>query len=87
MRDPDHKVAVPAAIALWDRGFGKPNIRVETGGPQSITVLHLVAAREITDEIMRALNNGGDTTQPTIDGEAANGEDAAPVDLTQPALE
>jgi hypothetical protein len=84
MRNPDDKIAVPAAIALWDRGYGKPNIRVETGGPQSITVLHLVAAREVSEEIQRALEAANGTTPPpTIDAEPSQ----EPPDLCAPALE
>jgi hypothetical protein len=87
IRDPDPKVALPAAVYLLNRGFGMPPAKIEGIGAQSLTVLHLIAAREVTDEIQRALEAANGTTpSPTIDGEAANGKDAPP-DLMQPALE
>jgi hypothetical protein len=82
----DPKVCVPAAVALLNRGYGMPPAKIEGVNPQSITVLHLVAARAVTDEIMRALADNG-SAAPTIDAEAASGEAAQPIDLTQPALE
>jgi hypothetical protein len=84
MRDPDPKVALPATIYLLNRGFGMPPAKIEGIGPQSISVLHLIAAREVTNEIMRALEAANGTTPPpTID--AAPSQE--PPDLCAPALE
>jgi hypothetical protein len=80
------KERVSAAVAILNRAHGLPPTRIEGLTPQSITVLHLIAAKEIGDEIARALVANGDAA-PTIDGEAANGEDVAPPDLYTPALE
>jgi hypothetical protein len=79
----DPKVCVPAAVAILNRGHGMPLAKIEGITPQSITVLHLIAAKEVGDEIARALAANGST----IDGNVANGEDVAPIDLSQPALE
>jgi hypothetical protein len=62
-----------------------PPAKIEGVTPQNITVLHLIAARAVTDELMQSLYGGNGAT--TIDGNAANGDDAPSVDLTQPALE
>jgi hypothetical protein len=48
---------------------------------------HLIAAREIADEIQRALEAANGTAPPTINGEAANAGNAPPPDLYTPALE
>ena len=85
MRDPDPKVALPATIYLLNRGFGMPPAKIEGVTPQNITVLHLIAARAVTDELMQSLYGGNGTT--TVDAEAANADDAPPVDLMKPALE
>jgi hypothetical protein len=103
MRNPDDKIAVPAAVAILDRGFGKPNIRVETAGsePEPFTVLHLVAAREISAhlrQILEAKNGNGAALPPTIgtdadflitDSEAKTETAAAekPIDFLPRALE
>ena len=81
----DPKVCVPAAVAILNRGHGMPPAKIEGVTPQNITVLHLIAARAVTDELMQSLYGGNGTT--TIDAEAANGDDAPPVDLLKPALE
>jgi hypothetical protein len=82
----DPKTRVPAAVAILNRGHGLPLAKIEGITPQSITVLHLIAAKEIGDEIARALAANGDAA-PMIDGNVANGEDVAPIDLMKPALE
>jgi hypothetical protein len=103
MRNPDDKIAVPAAFGLLDRGYGRPAVRVETAGsePEPFTVLHLVAAREISAhlrQILEAKNGNGAALPPTIgtdadlitDSEAKTEAAAAekPIDfLPPPALE
>ena len=84
IRDPDPKVALPATIYLLNRGFGMPPAKIEGIAPQSISVLHLIAAKEVTDEIMRALEAANGTTPPpTIDAAPSH----EPPDLCAPALE
>jgi hypothetical protein len=101
MRNPDDRIALPAAVVLLDRGYGKPNVRVETAGDaEPFTVLHLVAAKEISahlKQILEARNGNGTALPPTIgtdadliiDGEAKTGTAAAekPIDFLPPALE
>jgi hypothetical protein len=102
MRNPDDRIAVPAAFGLLDRGYGRPNVRVETSGsePEPFTVLHLVAAREISAhlrQILEAKNGNGTALPPTIgtdadlitDSEAKTETAAAekPIDFLPPALE
>jgi hypothetical protein len=77
----DPKQYVAAANALLDRAYGRPAQRIETDGPQSITILHLVAAR-------------GFKPDPTIDGHAEPAPPTAPtatsfaeIDWTRPAEE
>jgi hypothetical protein len=78
------KEAVPAAVALLNRGWGLPTQPITGEGPQPITVMHLVAAREVSEEIQRALEAANGTTPPpTID--AAPSQE--PPDLCAPALE
>jgi hypothetical protein len=66
MRNSDDKIAVPAAIALLDRGFGRPNVRVETDQPESFTLMHLIAAREVAEQMQAAIETGA-PMPPTID--------------------
>lgn len=61
---------VPAAIALLDRGWGKPDINVHTKSEQ--TVLHLVAAMEQGDDLLQQLSK-----PPQIEGKA---DDTAPTE-------
>lgn len=75
LRDPRYKLA--AAIALLDRGHGKPHIEVHTQNES--TVLHLIAAQQVGDALIEAINE-----QPVIDGEAdtktATHDDAPPLE-------
>ena len=82
VRDPDPKVALPATVYLLNRGFGLPPAKIEGIGPQSITLLHLVAAREITEQLMQILADNG-SAAPTLDAESSQ----EPSDLYTPALE
>jgi hypothetical protein len=47
------KEAVPAAIALLDRGWGEPTLSISS--EQSITSLHLVAARLVGEKLQAEL--------------------------------
>jgi hypothetical protein len=53
MRNP--KERLPAAIAILDRGWGKPKqvIEAEGGDALSNTALHLLAAKLVSEEIMQ----------------------------------
>ena len=80
----DPKTRVPAAVALLNRGHGLPVQPITGEGPQSITIMHLVAAREVSEEIQRALEAAnGATPPPTIDAAPSH----EPPDLCAPALE
>lgn len=64
LRDP--RLKVQAAQALLDRGWGKP---AQTIHAQSeATVLHLIAAQEAGDELLR------NPLKPTMDGDAVEHE-------------
>jgi hypothetical protein len=81
MEDPDPKVRLAAVVALWDRGFGKPpqTVTDATTG-ETITLMHLTAARAISEQI-----NGN----RVIDVENTDVDTAPkqPPNLLEPALE
>jgi hypothetical protein len=82
LSDPRHYVA--AAIALLDRAHGKPAQTIAPADDaQSITFMHLIAARACTDRMAaeRVAGNAGTTIDATA--ETSSGV----IDLTQPALE
>ena len=68
VRDPDSKVRLAAAIALLDRGFGRPKQEIETTGNQTIE-LHLVAARVISQELLQSTD-----APPVIEHAAVTGD-------------
>jgi hypothetical protein len=49
LKNPRHKVA--PAMALLDRGWGKPLQTVHTEGQTLIALLHLVAARSLGEQL------------------------------------
>ena len=80
LSDPRHYVA--AAVALLDRAHGKPAQTIAPADDtQSITFMHLVAARAASDELNRSRVIEGDAVATTTDRETI------PVDLSVPALE
>jgi hypothetical protein len=87
--DPKHYVQ--AAQVLLDRGFGKPTQPLTSDGPPSLSILHLVAAREVSERMQQAVING--TALPPADDDTAVVEPTTPnaqlpsVDLSVPALE
>jgi hypothetical protein len=88
LNDPKHYVH--AAQVLLDRGFGKPTQPLTSDGPPSLSILHLVAAREISERIQQAVING--TALPPSDDNTAAVEQThnaqlPSVDLSVPALE
>jgi hypothetical protein len=78
------KERVPAAVAILNRGWGLPVQPVEGEGAQSITFMHLIAARACSDRMAaeRVAGNAG----TTIDAEAEP-QPLTIADLTEPALE
>jgi hypothetical protein len=96
LNDPKHYVH--AAQVLLERGWGKPVQPVQDEGQKSIGVLHLVAAREVSEEIERALAAGNGTAPPVIEGKPLQDTQQQKADrqisvstslpnLMQPALE
>jgi hypothetical protein len=65
------KDAVPAAIALLDRGFGRPKQTIETNDPANPILLHLLAAEAVSREIIERLE------KRTINGHAEQGNGQA----------
>lgn len=51
LKDADPKVRLAAAVALLDRGFGRPQQRIETSANDSLT-LHLIAAQAISGQLL-----------------------------------
>jgi len=80
LSDADSRVAVTAAGMLLDRGWGKPKQELSSVSDGSLTVMHLVAARQAGEELQRAYEKGG--AAPTIEGEAV-----ATIDYSEPASE
>jgi hypothetical protein len=75
LNDPKHYVA--AAIALLDRGWGRPNVRIETDHPDGISIAHLVAATAFGEQLAAERN--------VIDGTAITDKPRFVIDLsTQP---
>jgi hypothetical protein len=58
---------VPAAIALLDRGWGRPKQVLENADPASPILLHLLAAQHVSQELTAALER---RDQRTINGHA-----------------
>jgi hypothetical protein len=77
----DPRTRVPAAVALLNRGYGMPAQPITGEGPQSLSVLHLVAAKEVTEEIQLALAAANGTASPTIEGEPSQNPEAASADI------
>src|SRR3954470_20656914 len=79
----DPKVRVPAAVALLDRGWGRPKQQIEATGDGSMA-LHLLAAQTVSGELLAALNE-----HRVIEGRAepANGQADGDLSSYPPALE
>jgi len=81
LRSDDNRAVAFAIQTLLDRGFGKAIQPVDVGDGSPITLLHLIAARSIADQ-MQAMLAAGKTNG------SANGSTEPPViDLSSPALE
>jgi hypothetical protein len=76
---------VQAAAILLDRGWGKAPLTVQDQDAEPFSVLHLVAAREVSAHLGQILEaRNGTAPPPVIESEAETNE---PVDLLRPALE
>lgn len=51
LKDADPKIRLAASMALLDRGFGRPQQRIETSQGDSLT-LHLIAAQAISGQLL-----------------------------------
>jgi len=78
MRSDEYKASVPAAIALLDRGYGKPQQEItgEDGGPIDVAVRAAVGLSRMSDEQFDAFDR--QLQQAIADG--ADAGDDAPVD-------
>lgn len=81
----DDRVKLAAAIALLDRGFGKPNQTVtDATTGDKVTFLHLVAMRQFSEDMHAQRAGDVVANETTIDGTATP---PAKRDLSKPALE
>ena len=81
----DPRSRVGAASIILERGWGKVSQPIEGSGATELTLLHLIAARQIAEQ-MHALVQAGELGNGN--GAAHNGEAIEPViDLSMPALE
>jgi hypothetical protein len=86
----DPKLKVQAAVALLDRGWGKPAQEiVSQDDAQSLSFLHLTAARAFSAELAaeREAAERQLRKPPVIDGEVADKPAATLIDLWAPATE
>jgi hypothetical protein len=67
------KERVPAAVALLNRGWGLPRQTIETDPVTSPILLHLIAAKSISNELVAALER-----RTTINGDVALDEKIEP---------
>ena len=84
----DPRSRVGAAAIILDRGWGKvpQPVSASTEDGQELTLLHLIAARQIAEQMQALMTNGA--LDPHKGNGHDNGKDAAPViDLSVPALE
>jgi hypothetical protein len=74
--------AVPAAIALLDRGWGRPKQQLEVSADADAIGMHLVAARAA---IVAALADAAGATQTTIEHQADSEPTANALDAPKPS--
>jgi hypothetical protein len=83
MDDADPRIRLQAAVAILDRGFGKPAQTITTPDEAlSITFLHLIAARANSENI-----NGHRVIDATVADETNDVASATTPDLMAPATE
>jgi hypothetical protein len=86
----DPRLKVQAAVAILDRAWGRPVQAIAAENGASLSILHLIACREVSERMQQAVING--TALPPADDDTAAVEqtpNAQPpsVDLSVPALE
>ena len=80
MRGDDHSRALYAVQQLLDRGWGKPITPiVDETPPESLSLLHLIAARRVAEALEHMAQKGTD--------QAEAGKGPAVIDYSVPALE
>lgn len=86
MRNPDDMRSLQAAQWLMDRGYGKAPVVLEGADANTLTALHLIAARQIADQMQLLIASG---TKPNghANGNGATIDGDAVIDYTKPALE
>lgn len=66
LTDKDRKLRLAAAVALLDRGFGRPKQEIEAHG-STLVELHLIAARMVSGQLLEG------SIAPEADAEALPG--------------
>lgn len=80
MRGDDHGRALAAVQQLLDRGWGKPVTPiVDETPPESLSLLHLIAARRVAEALEHVVQSANDSAVP--------GSDPKVIDYSVPALE
>jgi hypothetical protein len=79
------KEAVPAAVALLNRGWGLPTQPVENTGPQDFNLMHLIAAKHVAEKLMQERANSHANSQNHNGAAMVEGDPV--VDFSKPALE
>lgn len=80
----DERMRFAAASWLTDRGYGKAPLTISSESGQSLTILHLIAAKDVSDQLA-ALTHDKAPQHPQIEGAAE--PVSTPVDISAPALE
>jgi hypothetical protein len=76
---------IAACNAILNRAYGLPTQPIEAEDAEPFTVLHLVAAREISAHLKQVLEaRNGTAPPPVIESDAETNE---PIDFLRPALE
>lgn len=82
--------AVAAAQILLDRGYGRAPLVIEGADTGSLSMLHLIAARQIAEQMQALLAAGVKPNGANGHGSNGNGHDTiegVAIDYTKPALE
>ena len=84
MRNKSHKDRVPAALALLDRGWGKPKQQLEVSADADAIGMHLLAARITAAELAKAYDEQRAKPLPTIEGRADSATITSALDAPVP---
>jgi hypothetical protein len=82
--DPDPRIRLATVVALLDRGFGKPVQSITAENGAGLTFMHLVAMRDVGDQILKERNIEG---RVIVADETKDAGAPKPRDLMEPALE